>query len=170
MEIWWSNGSLEGNTYNGNAVSRGHHVPGKQDVVRSICRQEASDNGGNRCVNGERELLDGVGQLRGDVDALLPSRVRPQGTVQRGGEVAEQLPRADVLPVGHAAVRGDGVAVGEPVPPDPVPTPYLGVRVRQLDDQDDDAGEHDGEDADELCSDEELVEARYYLSIICYGA
>lgn len=146
-------------TYHGNAIRCGNHIPGQQDVVRSICGEEASDDGGDGGVDGERELLDRVGQLRRDVDALLPARVGPQGTVQRGGEVAEQLPRADVLPVGHAAVRGDRVAVGEPVPPDPVAAPYLGVRVRQLDDQDDDAGEHDGEDADELGGDEELVQA-----------
>lgn len=150
---------FKGDTYHGNAIRRGHHVPGKQDVVRSIGGEEASDDGGNGRVDSERELLDRVGQLRRDIDALLPARVGPKGAIKRGGEVTEQLPRADVLPVGDAPVRGDRVAVGEPAPPDPVPAPYFAVRVRQLDDQDDDAGEHDGKDADELGGHEELVEA-----------
>lgn len=148
-----------GDTYHGNAVRRGDHVPGQQDIVRSVGSEETSDDGRYGRVDGERKLLDRVGQLRRDVDALLPARVGPQGTVQRGGEVSEQLPRADVLPVGDAPVRGDRVAVGEPAPPDPVPAPDLGVPVRQLGDQDDDAGEHDGKDADKLGGDEELVEA-----------
>lgn len=72
--------------------------------------------------------------------------------------MAEQLPGAHVLPVDDRSLRRYSIAALEPALPKPVAATHAALRVDQLDDDDDDAGEDDAEDAQKLDGHEEVVE------------
>jgi hypothetical protein len=62
--------AAQSETYHGNAVGLRYQIPGKEDIVGSICSDETENDGRNRSINGEWELACWCRKFSCDVNGL----------------------------------------------------------------------------------------------------
>lgn len=143
-------------THHSNAIRRRDGIPRQKNVIRRIGRDKTQDNRRNGHVNRRRELHRRPRHLRRDVNRLVPPRICPQRTIQRGRQMPHQLPLPQAIPMRHTPIRIHTIPIPEPRPPPirPLPTPSAG----ELDPHRRHGSQHHAGNGDKFGHDKEVVE------------